>query len=47
MVNLEHSVPGPEPSVAFGGILNNVMDVTTVIAAFGQCKAKAALFRLH
>lgn len=42
-----HSVPGPEPSISFGWILDNVMDVTPVIVTFGEGKAQTALFWLH
>lgn len=39
-----HSVSRPEPSVSFGWILDNVMDVTSMIIAFGEGEAQAALF---
>lgn len=37
-----HSVSGPEPSIAFGWILDDVMDVTTVIITFGKGEAQTA-----
>lgn len=40
----DHSVPGPEPSISFGWILDDVMDVTSMIIAFSEGEAKAALF---
>lgn len=39
-----HSVPGPEPSVSFGWILDDVMDVASVIITFGEGEAQAAFF---
>lgn len=43
----DHSVPGPEPSISFGWILDDVMDVTSMIITFGEGKAETALFRLQ
>lgn len=42
-----HSVPGPEPSISFGWILDDVMDVTSMIVPFGEGEAQTALFWLH
>ncbi len=39
-----HSVPGSESSVPFGWILDDVMDVTSMIITFGEGEAQAALF---
>ncbi len=39
-----HSVPGLEPSVAFCRILDDVMDVTSVIVTFGEGETQAAFF---
>lgn len=40
----DHSVSSPEPSISFGWILDDVMDVASVIVALGEGEAKAALF---
>lgn len=42
-----HSVPAPEPSVSFRWILDNVMDVTSLIITFGESEAQAACFGLN
>lgn len=39
-----HSVSRPEPSISFGWILDDVMDVASVIITFGEGEAQAALF---
>lgn len=37
-----HSVPSPESSISFGRILDDVMDVTSMVISFGEGEAKAA-----
>lgn len=43
----DHSVSRFEPPVSFGWILDNVMDVAPMIAAFGEGEAKAAFLWFH
>lgn len=43
----DHPVPGPEPPVAPGRVLDDVVDVAAVVAAFGEGEAQAAFLRLH
>lgn len=45
--NHNHSIPWLEPSIAFGRVLNNVVDVAALVVALGECEAQAALLRLH
>lgn len=42
-----HSISWSEPSVAFRRVLNNVVDVTALVVAFGKSEAEAAFLRLH
>lgn len=42
-----HSISWPEPSVTFGRVLNNVVDVTALVVALGEGEAEAAFLRLH
>lgn len=39
-----HSVPWSEPSVSFGWILDDVVDVAPLIVTFGEGETQAALF---
>lgn len=42
-----HSIPWPEPSVAFRRVLNDVVDVAALVVALGEGEAEAAFLRLH